>query len=164
MDRPDPEEQAIVEQARALLPALEASIYLNTGSSGPIPTVADDAMRQVQEYELRYGRSGADAYEDLMASIGECRAAVAAVLHAAPESVALTRSTTDGLNAACWSVDWRAGDEAVTTSIEHVGLLAPLAALAGLGKHERIVFTFAVTSSPSTPSPRVTPCVSTPSS
>ncbi len=137
MDRPDPQEQATVEQARALLPALEASIYLNTGSSGPIPTVADDAMRQVQEYELRYGRSGADAYEDLMARIGECRAAVAAVLHAAAESVALTRSTTDGLNAACWSVDWRDGDEAVTTSIEHVGLLAPLAALAGRGVRVR---------------------------
>ena len=137
MDRPDPQQQARVEQARAQLPALEASIYLNTGSSGPIPVVADEAMRQVQDYELRYGRAGADAYEDLMASIGECRAAVAAVLHTAPESVALTRSTTDGLNAACWSIDWRVGDEAVTTTIEHIGLLAPLAALAGRGVRVR---------------------------
>jgi L-cysteine/cystine lyase len=137
MNRPDPQEQARVEQARAQLPALESSIYLNAGTAGPIPAESDDAMRRLQDFELRYGRAGADAYEDLVARIGECRAVVAAVLHASPPSVALTRSTTDGLNAAIWSIDWQPGDEAVTTTIEHVGLLAPLAALAARGVRVR---------------------------
>ena len=138
MDRPDPDEQARVDAARAQLPALEASIYLNTGSSGPLPLTADEALRQLEDYELRYGRAGHDAYEELLARMAECRAAVAAVLHASPDSVALTRSTTDGLNAAAWSIDWRPGDEVVTTSLEHRGLLAPLAALAERGVVVRV--------------------------
>ena len=138
MDRPGPEEQARVEQARAQLPALESSIYLNSGTSGPIPSVADEAMRQLLDYELRYGRGGQDAYDDLVGRIAECRAVVAAVLHASPESVALTRSTTDGLNVAAWSIDWQPGDEVVTTSVEHIGLLAPLAALADRGVQVRV--------------------------
>ena len=129
MDRPRPEEQARVDAARAELPAVESAIYLNTGTCGPIPRSSDEAMRQLQDYELRYGRASTDAYDELLGRLDECRAAVAAILHATPDSVALTRSTTDGLNAAAWSIDWRPGDEAVTTTIEHPGLLAPLAAL-----------------------------------
>ncbi len=129
MDRPRPDEQARVDAARAELPAVESAIYLNTGTSGPIPRSSDEAMRQIEDYELRYGRASADAHDELLGRMAECRAAVAAILHATPDSVALTRSTTDGLNAAVWSIDWRPGDEAVTTTIEHAGLLAPLAAL-----------------------------------
>ncbi len=139
MNRPDPDEQARVDAARAQLPALEAAIYLNTGTSGPLPLTADEALRQLEEYELRYGRAGHDAYEELLARMAECRAAVAAVLHASPDAVALTRSTTDGLNAAAWSIDWHPGDEVVTTSLEHPGLLAPLAALAERGVVVRMV-------------------------
>ncbi len=129
MDGPRPDEQARVDAARAELPAVESAIYLNTGTSGPIPRSSDEAMRQIEDYELRYGRASADAHDELLGRMDECRAAVAAILHATPDSVALTRSTTDGLNAAAWSIDWRPGDEVVTTTIEHAGLLAPLAAL-----------------------------------
>ncbi len=129
MDRPRPDEQARVDAARAELPAVESAIYLNTGTSGPIPRSSDEAMRQLEDYELRYGRASTDAYDELLGRIDECRATVAAILHATPDSVALTRSTTDGLNAAAWSIDWRPGDEVVTTTLEHAGLLAPLAAL-----------------------------------
>ncbi|MGC8633974.1 MAG: aminotransferase class V-fold PLP-dependent enzyme [Candidatus Limnocylindrales bacterium] len=138
MDRPGPEEEARIAAARAQLPALESAIYLNTGTSGPLPLEVDRAMRQLQDYELRYGRAGPDAHEELVARMAECRAAVAAILHASPDAVALTRSTTDGLNAAIWSLGWRAGDEAVTTSIEHPGLLAPLAALRERGVRVRV--------------------------
>ena len=129
MDRPGPDEQARVDAARAELPAVESAIYLNTGTSGPTPRSSDEAMRQLEDYELRYGRASTDAHDELLGRMDECRATVAAILHATPDSVALTRSTTDGLNAAAWSIDWRPGDEVVTTTIEHAGLLAPLAAL-----------------------------------
>jgi L-cysteine/cystine lyase len=138
MDRPGPDEEARIAAARAQLPALESAIYLNTGTSGPLPIEVDRAMRQLQDYELRYGRAGTDAYDELLARMDECRAAVAAILHASPDALALTRSTTDGLNAALWSLDWRPGDEAVTTSIEHPGLLAPLAALRERGVRVRV--------------------------
>ncbi len=137
MDRPDPEEEARVEAARAQLPALASAIYLNTGTAGPLPIPADEAMRQLQDYELRFGRASSDAYEELLGRMAECRAVVAAILHASPDAVALTRSTTDGLNAALWSLDWRPGDQVVTTTLEHAGLLAPLAALRDRGVEVR---------------------------
>ena len=56
----------------------------------------------------------------------EARASVAAVAHADPAAIALAHSTTDALNIACWSVDWRPGDRAVTTRFEHAGGLGPL--------------------------------------
>jgi L-cysteine/cystine lyase len=43
--------------------------------------------------------------------------------------VALTHSTTEGINLALGTIDWRPGDRAVTTSLEHPGVTGPLAML-----------------------------------
>ncbi|HJX68086.1 MAG TPA: aminotransferase class V-fold PLP-dependent enzyme, partial [Candidatus Limnocylindrales bacterium] len=53
----------------------------------------------------------------------------AAVLGTDPSRIALTHAATDGMNIATWAVDWRAGDRAVTTSLEHAGGLGPLWAI-----------------------------------
>jgi L-cysteine/cystine lyase len=49
---------------------------------------------------------------------------------AGPETVALTSNTTHGLNLVAWGIDWRPGDEIVTTALEHPGLTVPLAVVA----------------------------------
>ena len=59
----------------------------------------------------------------------EARAVVAAVLGTEMDLVALTHSTTEGINLALGTIDWRAGDRAVTTSLEHPGVTGPLALL-----------------------------------
>jgi L-cysteine/cystine lyase len=46
-----------------------------------------------------------------------------------PDDIALTHSTTDGLNLVLSSIDWRPGDRVITTSQEHPGVLGPLGAL-----------------------------------
>jgi L-cysteine/cystine lyase len=43
--------------------------------------------------------------------------------------IALSRSTTEGVNLGIWGRSWAAGDEVVTTSQEHPGVLIPLAML-----------------------------------
>jgi L-cysteine/cystine lyase len=48
------------------------------------------------------------------------------VLHSTPEHIALTGSTTDGVNTILAGLDLRAGDEIITSDEEHPGLLAPL--------------------------------------
>jgi L-cysteine/cystine lyase len=58
------------------------------------------------------------------------REAAARLVGAAPEDVALTQNTTHGMNLGAVSLDWRAGDEVVSTTTEHPGCLAPLHALA----------------------------------
>lgn len=116
-----------VRALRAELPATAAGIYFNTGTCGPIPRESARAMAEVAEWELAVGRSHPAAYEELLVRMGEARAALAAVLTTAVDRVALTGSTTEGMSAAIWAIDWRAGDRAVTTSHEHPGLLGSLA-------------------------------------
>src|SRR5256885_15222497 len=53
---------------------------------------------------------------------------VAVALGCRPEDVAITRSTTDGINTVLSALELGRGDEVLTTDAEHPGLLAPLAA------------------------------------
>ena len=111
---------------RAALPALEAGIYLNTGSVGPLPAETAAAIDELEEYELRTGRAHPDYYLETLQRMAEARAATAAVLTADVGDIALTHSTTDGMNVGIWGIDWRAGDRAVTTSLEHAGGIGAL--------------------------------------
>ena len=94
-----------------------------------MPVEAVAAMTQLIEYERDIGRADVAYYEELLVRIDEARAAVAAVIGADLDEVALTHATTDGMNQGTWAVDWRAGDVAVTTTHEHAGGLGPLYAL-----------------------------------
>ena len=111
---------------RAALPALEAGIYLNTGSVGPLPAETAAAMHEMADYELRTGRAHVEYYEETLQRMAEARAATAAVLTADVADVALTHSTTDGMNVGVWGVDWQPGDRAVTTRLEHPGGIGAL--------------------------------------
>ncbi|HYH93704.1 MAG TPA: aminotransferase class V-fold PLP-dependent enzyme [Candidatus Saccharimonadales bacterium] len=106
---------------RAALPALAAGIYLNTGSVGPMPAETAAAMTELERYELTTGRSHPDYFLELVQRMAEARAAVAAILVADADDIALTHATSDGMNIGIWSVDWRPGDRAVTTRLEHPG-------------------------------------------
>jgi len=123
---PFPPDADRLAAARAALPALEAGIYLNTGSVGPLPAETAAAMDQLSTYELTTGRAHPDYFLETLQRMAEARAAVAAVLVADPADIALTHSTTDGMNIGTWALDWKAGDRAVTTSLEHPGGIGAL--------------------------------------
>jgi L-cysteine/cystine lyase len=111
---------------REALPSTAAGIYLNTGSAGPLPREAAHVMAEAEAWELRTGRADRNYWEEAAQHRAEARATVAAVLGADPARIALTHAATDGMNVACWAIDWRPGDRAVTTSLEHPGTLGPL--------------------------------------
>lgn len=113
---------------REALPATAAGIYLNTGSAGPLPTPTALAMRELEDLELRLGRADPASWAESLERMAEARATLAVPLGARPGAVALTHSTTDGLNQAVLAPDWRPGDHIVTTDQEHPGLLGPLLA------------------------------------
>ncbi len=120
---PDDEKIPAIREA---LPATAAGIYLNTGAAGPLPRETARAMADAESWELRTGRADRNYWEDAVERRAEARGAVAAVLGTDPGSIALTHAATDGMNIATWAVDWRAGDRAVTTNLEHAGGLGPL--------------------------------------
>jgi L-cysteine/cystine lyase len=126
---PAPSEADRLAAVRAALPALGAGIYLNTGTSGPLPAETAAVMAQMAEYELNVGRGHTDGVHEFLQRMEEARASIAAVLTADPDDIALTHAATDGMNIGILGLDWSAGDRAVTTRLEHPGGTGPLYAL-----------------------------------
>lgn len=118
-----------VAAIRALLPATGAGIYLNAGTCGPMSAEAQRAMDEQAALELATGRAHVAQWPEVLERMAEARASVAAILAADPDDVALTHSTTDGMNLAVGSLAWRQGDRVLTTRHEHAGGLAPLLSL-----------------------------------
>jgi L-cysteine/cystine lyase len=123
---PDPIEQERVAAIRAVLPATGAGIYLNSGTTGPLPAETAEVMRQMAEYELTVGRGHPDGFYEFLDRMAEARATVAALLTTDPDDIAITHGTTDGMNIGLHGIEWAAGDRAVTTRLEHPGGTGPL--------------------------------------
>jgi L-cysteine/cystine lyase len=114
-------------QFRSEFPVLDRLSYLNAGTEGPVPRRAADAVHARIDFEAANGRCGRAYFDGLMELAGRLRAGYAGVLGCSPPEVALTGSTTDGVNTVLAGLDLRRGDEIVTSDEEHPGLLAPLA-------------------------------------
>ena len=116
------------DQARAQFPVLDRIAYLNAGTFGPMPRAVRDALVATVERDCTEGRSGKQYFDDAMALREEARGRLAALVGADPLQVALTASTTNACNIVVAGLDLVDGDEVVTTSEEHFGLLGALSA------------------------------------
>jgi L-cysteine/cystine lyase len=118
-----------VEDLRAQFPVLERIEYLNSGTTGPVPRAAHAAAADALLAQLEDGRSGHAFFEQCVAQIDLLRARVATLMGADTAELALTGSTTDGVNAIVSALDLGPGDEVLTSDQEHPGVLAPLGSL-----------------------------------
>jgi len=114
------------EEARAQFPVLERIAYLNAGTFGPLARATFDAVQSELEYDFNEGRSGMPYFRRVMELREQVRARLGSFVSADPLYVALTASTTDGCNIVLAGLDLDPGDEIVTTTDEHFGLLGPL--------------------------------------
>lgn len=88
--------------------------YLNNGSLGPMPrpvsaaisTMADTLAADPTDYEHIEFREA-------------LRRQLASFVGTTPDALALTRSTTEGMNLLAHGLDWREGDEVVLSTHEH---------------------------------------------
>ena len=114
---------------RSGMPSARRAVYLNAGTWGPLPTRAADAMRaRIDDVETR-GRIGSAGYAEFQRIREGARAALAESMASDPARIALTHSTSGGINLVLGGLAFAPGDEIVTTDNEHPGLLEPLAAL-----------------------------------
>ncbi len=114
-----------VEQIRQEMPSVTNTVYLNTGTCGPLPRRTVTAMYDVMMEELNEGRIAPNHYPGIMAAKTAAKAAVAGVLGCTPDDVAIAGRTTDGMNIAIAGYRWQRGDEIITSNIEHPGGLMP---------------------------------------
>jgi L-cysteine/cystine lyase len=118
-----------VDDLRAQFPVLERLAYLNAGSNGPVPQAALDAVSESLRWQATEGRGDKAHFEETANRIDHLRARIAALLGCETAELALTGSTTDGVNATLNALDLGRGDDVLTSDEEHPGVLAPLAAL-----------------------------------
>ncbi|MDQ6744573.1 MAG: aminotransferase class V-fold PLP-dependent enzyme [Actinomycetota bacterium] len=111
---------------RAQFPVCERVSYLNAGTEGPLPRQAAAAARERLELEVTRGRAGREYIDGVMELADHLRGGYAGVLGCDPSEVALTGSTTDGVNTVISGLPLSAGEEILTSDEEHPGLLAPL--------------------------------------
>ena len=115
-----PLDEAYWWKVRSQFNMVDGLAYMNNGTLGPMPRVVYDAnaryMRELMENPSNGGRAD---------EMSQVRAKVADFVGATPEEIALTRSTTEGMNIFAHGLDWREGDEALMNSHEHGGGRGP---------------------------------------
>lgn len=114
-----------VNVVRQQLPAVESCIYLNTGTNGPLCTASVDAMIEETRKEYLEGRY-LPFISELYQVMDSTRTMLAGFFGAEYDEIALTHSATEGMNLILWGINWRPGDEIITTNREHVAALAPI--------------------------------------
>jgi L-cysteine/cystine lyase len=122
--------QSKVDALRAQLPAVQTAGYFNSGSNGPIPIVAYEAADAIARCELQQGRIIPGTYVENRERNRRFAAVAATIFGADADEIALTHSATEGLGTALMGMAWGPGDEIISTSEEHPGLMLPLALLA----------------------------------
>jgi L-cysteine/cystine lyase len=143
---------------RAQFPVFERVAYLNAGTEGPVPRRAAEAVERRIELETSEGRCGRAYIEGVLELAGQARDGYARVLGCDSANVALTGSTTDGVNTVIAGLDLRPGDEIVTSDEEHPGLLAPLGrAIRRIGVEVRVT-PFAELANAVSPATRLIAC------
>ncbi|MFC6904341.1 aminotransferase class V-fold PLP-dependent enzyme [Halalkalicoccus tibetensis] len=124
------------EELRAETPGFENCTYLNTGASGPSPRRIVEAATGCLEHHEYDSPAGEGMYVTANRVYDEARGAVAELLGTDERRVAMTQSTTDGINRIAGAVDFEPGDVVVRTDLEHSAGILPWQRLADVNDLE----------------------------
>ena len=100
---------------RAEFPVTENYIYMNHAGVAPLSRRVREAMTAFVEDATVNGAVHADIWAE---TAEECRVAAANFLNADTAEIAFMKNTTQGILIAANGIDWRAGDNVVTTAVE----------------------------------------------
>ena len=117
-------EVTALEQHRQQFPALANKAYFNFGGQGPMPQAAIAAIQAAHEYTQQQGPFSNQINAWATEETNLARAAIAAELQVAPETITLTESVSVGCNIALWGIDWHEGDHILLSDCEHPGIVA----------------------------------------
>ena len=118
-------DEAFWWKVRSQFNILDGMTFMNNGTEGPVPRCVTEAnekfFREIAENPSNnYRREEVDVV----------RGIVAKFVNADAGEIALTRSTTEGMNIFTHGLDWKAGDEVVYCDHEHGGGIGPITTLA----------------------------------
>lgn len=114
-----------INAIREMVPGVLDTVYLNTGTCGPLPRVAHDAVIEEINHDLTKARISGDHFPHIGELRSGVREVVASAIGANSDEIAVTSSTTDGMYSSIIGYRWQAGDELIISNIEHPGGLLP---------------------------------------
>jgi len=106
-----------VEEARAQIPASREPFFQTAGIA-PSPTPVMDAVAEMLHYQNK-GPVSPEIYPQVAATEPDLRTHLGQMFGASADEVALTHSTSEGINIASWSRNWESGDEVIISNQEH---------------------------------------------
>lgn len=120
-----------VREARALFPALEKKIYLDSGAVGLMPAPATKAVKELVELASGVGDPEAKSlYSELVKKRLEAYPSLARLIGSSVDEIALVESTSHGLNLAAQSLPLRRGDRVIIPDSEFPQVAIPWVKLA----------------------------------
>lgn len=124
------EKPEALEALRAQMPALQNQIYLNTGTSGPMPQPVSEVQIEWVHRLAREGGGSASFWKAMGQLLADTREAWARILGADDVGeIALTHNASEGLALVAAALDWQPGDEVIVSELEHISGLLPWAQL-----------------------------------
>jgi len=113
-----------IAKVREAFPVLKKFYYLNVGTYGVMPEPALNEFIAIQ-IDSEHGSRRNNA-NNPWTRTEDTRRQIAALIGAVPEEIAFTRNATDGINLVLAGIDWKPGDEVITTAQEHEAMNHPL--------------------------------------
>jgi isopenicillin-N epimerase len=110
------------EEIRKLYDLEDRFIMMNNGTLGPMPKSVFNTLTRYFRVQVSNPYDGYNVLPGIRESV---RTKLAAFINAAPEEVALTSNTTEGLNFVVNGLDLEAGDEVLMSNLEHPGHIGP---------------------------------------
>ncbi len=107
---------------RSVFPVTETYIYMNHAGVAPLSLRVQDAMTGFIQDATVNGAVNADQWSE---TAEVCRAAAAQLINADTTEIAFMKNTTQGILIAANGIDWREGDNVVTTAVEFPANIYP---------------------------------------
>ncbi len=107
--------KSLEQRWRSEFPVTERYIYLNHAGVAPLSRRVRDAMVGFVEDATVNGAVNSDVWAE---KAEECRVQAAKLINAAPCEIAFMKNTSQGILLAANGIDWRVGDNVVTTAVE----------------------------------------------
>lgn len=127
-------------QLRQEFPVLAGCIYLDSASTSPTPVRSVAAIYDYfSHYGVNYGRKAHHLARKAAEKYEETRDRLGGFLGVRPDRLVFTRNTTGAIDLVARGICWEAGDEVVTTALEHHANLIPWLALRDRGVKVRVV-------------------------
>ncbi|HAL47628.1 MAG: aminotransferase class V-fold PLP-dependent enzyme [SAR202 cluster bacterium] len=108
-----------IAAVRDQIPALDKSVYMNTGGTGPLPAVVANEIAEIYGRLAEQGPDIPEVRGPIKDGLERARRVSADLFNVSADEIAMMRAISEGVSTVAYGMEWRPGDEVIVTSEEH---------------------------------------------